>query len=258
MSPFLMLGDPTASLSLALAKGVIADGATMLELGIPFGDPCADGPTIQAAHQRALASGTTTARALEMVADIRRFAPEVPLNLLVYGNIAHARGFDRFCADAALAGASSLLAPDISLEESKPLRDACAKASLGYCALVGPQTDADRLRAIARDVTAFVYLVAHQGVTGVRKAPAEELRAATLRVSREIDVPICVGFGLSTPEHVRAVFAGGGTVAVVASYLVDAIARAWNLEGDDRELRVAEQFRERARPLVTTGDLTCL
>ena len=187
VSPFLVLGDPTPALSLELAKAAVDAGADMLELGMPYGDPVADGPAIQAADVRALEGGTSTNEAIAILARIHDAHPQIPKNLLVYGNLVHARGFDRFCADVSQAGAASLLVPDIPLEESAPLKKACGRAQLGHVQLVGPLTDPDRLRRIDRLADAFLYLVAHQGVTGVGSRNFENVCALVSR-TRAISV----------------------------------------------------------------------
>jgi len=226
LAPFVMLGDPTPELSVRLARRAVADGATMLELGIPFSAPCADGPAIQAASARALAAGTTVATALAALEAIARAAPGVPLNLLVYGNLVHARGEAAFCRRAAAAGAWSLLVPDVPLEEADALAAACADAGLGHATLVGPATDPERLARLDASATAFLYLVAHQGVTGARGTLAGEAVTRVQQVAAAARRPVCVGFGLSRPEHVRAVLGAGARLAVVGSHLARVVEGA--------------------------------
>jgi tryptophan synthase alpha chain len=249
VSPFLVLGDPTPELSAALALAAIEAGATMLELGMPFSDPCADGPAIQAADARARAAGTSTERAFEILATIHARAPAVPKNLLVYGNLVHARGWQRFCEDAVAAGASSLLVPDVPLEESAPLRAASAAAGLGHVELVGPASAPQRVQALDRASDAFLYLAAHQGITGspagARSARAE-LVARTAAAARK---PVCLGFGLSEPAHLRDAFAAGARIAVVGSHLARAIERALAERAD-----VVERFRAACKPLIDAAN----
>ncbi len=223
VSAFLMLGDPDPVRSLQLAQAAVTAGSTMLELGLPFDDPSADGPAIQAASLRARQGGTSTALALELLAQIRATCPATPLNLLVYGNLVHARGYARFCDDVVAAGASSLLVPDIPHEEAGALRAACAQARLGFVPLVGPRTEAARLRALDATSTAFLYLAALQGVTGA-DSPATSRTALVRAVTREVTHPVCVGFGLNEPAHVRDAFAAGAAIAVIGSHLARAIA----------------------------------
>ncbi len=247
VSPFLVLGDPTPELSVALAKAAVACGAGMLEIGFPYGDPVADGPAIQKADVRALENGTSTTKAMEILGRIHDACPKTPLNLLVYANLVHARGFDRFCEEVVEAGASSLLVPDVCLEESAPLKKACRRARLGHVQLVGPLTSSDRLKRIDAAATSFVYLVAHQGVTGVRGAGFDEVEALVARTAWQLNNPLCVGFGLSKPEQIRRVFAAGARLAVVGSYLANVIDE--NARGD----RLLAAFSEALGPLVTAG-----
>jgi tryptophan synthase alpha chain len=249
VSPFLVLGDPTSKISLALAKMAVNQGAGMLEIGFPYGDPVADGPAIQAADERALRGGTSTEKAIELLSRIHETCPETPLNLLVYGNLVHARGYERFCRDVAEAGASSLLVPDISLEESGALRKASRKAGLGHVELIGPLTPTERLRKIDRAANAFLYLVAHQGITGVRNGSFEPVAELVERIRSHVHRPLCLGFGLSRPGHIRGAFRAGARIAVVGSHLARAIGLAWE-EKPRKEENVLRRFAEALRPLL--------
>ena len=249
-SPFLVLGDPDPDTSVELARAAVDEGATMLELGMPFSDPCADGPAIQAACGRAFAAGVSTGAAIEILARIRAACPEVPNNLLVYGNLVHARGYARFCADVAAAGAATLLVPDVPLEEAGPLREACAAAELGHVELVGPRTAPDRLAAIGRATDAFLYLAAHQGVTGADADPGTSRRALVERTVAAVARPVCLGFGLSEPAHLREAFAAGARIAVVGSHLARVISRA---VAEGPPARVVDSFRAAVRPLVAAA-----
>ena len=244
VSPFLVLGDPSPELSLELAKTSVACGAGMIEIGFPYSDPVADGPAIQRADMRALESGTSTSKALAILARIRDACPKTPLNLLVYANLVHARGFERFCKEAADAGASSLLVPDVCLEESAPLKKACRKARLGHVQLVGPLTSPERLKRIDATATSFIYLVAHQGVTGVRGGGFDAVEALVSRTAWQLKNPLCVGFGLSKPEQIRRVFGAGARLAVVGSYLADVIGES--ARGD----RLLDTYSKALAPLV--------
>lgn len=250
VSPFLVLGDPTPELSVELAKTSVSCGARMLELGFPYGDPVADGPAIQRADLRALENGTSTSTAMVILGRIRDACPKTPLNLLVYGNLVHARGFDRFCTEAAEGGASSLLVPDVCLEESAPLKKACRKAGLGHVQLIGPLTPPERLKRIDAAATSFIYLVAHQGVTGVRGGNFDEVEALVRATARQLRNPLCVGFGLSKPEQIRKVLAAGARLAVVGSYLADVIGESAESRRRDRLLAAFSQALE---PLVSAA-----
>lgn len=251
VSPFLVLGDPTPVLSLELAKTAVDAGAGALEIGFPYGDPVADGPAIQRADMRALSEGTTTSSALSILARIHEARPKTPLNLLVYGNLVHARGFERFAEDAAAAGASSLLVPDVPLEESAPLKRACRSFGLAHVQLVGPLTAPERLRRIDRLADGFLYLVAHQGITGVRGGDFSEVESLVSRTVSAVENPVCLGFGLSKPEQIGRAFQAGARLAVVGSHLANVIGDAWEGSGEDRDERVVENFGRAVRSLCS-------
>lgn len=255
-SPFLMLGDPRPELSVDLAAATVEAGATMLELGMPYSDPCADGPAIQAACLRAMEAGTSTPQCLATLEEIRRRCPDTPLNLLVYGNLVHARGYDRFCRDVAAAGASSLLVPDIPLEESAELRAGCASAGLGHVQLIAPLTTPERRAELDRTTTGFLYLAAYQGVTGADSTGDEQRVELVRRTAAAVDNPVCLGFGLSRPQHLRDAFTAGARVAVVGSQLARVIGKAWE-EGERQRLvkRVTEAFR--ALIDIEQGEVQC-
>ena len=252
LSPFFVLGDPNPALSVDIAVAAVEAGATMLELGFAYGDPVADGPAVQGAARRALGAGTTVSSAFDVLGEIRARV-DVPLNLLVYGNLVHARGFDRFARDAARAGASSLLVPDVPLEESEPLRVACAAAELGFVHLVGPATPPERARRLADAATAFLYVAGHQGITGAfgRRGPAGRFTVP------EVELPLAVGFGLRTADDVHDAFAAGARIAVVGSAFASRIEEA--LEESPADARrlpelVAERVRALARGLSSPHD----
>lgn len=224
-SPFFMLGDPEPDTSLEIARAAIAAGSQMLELGIPFSDPCADGPSVQAACTRARAAGTTVDRSFELMATLRR-ETDVPFNLLVYGNLVHQRGWDRFASDAVSAGASSVLVPDVPLEEGADLVRACADNDLGLVQFAGPSTSPERLAELGDAATGFLYLAGRQGTTGARDDIPKDTRRS-IRVAVESQpAAVCVGFGLKSRTHVEAVFDAGARIAIVGSALLDHIAAA--------------------------------
>ena len=243
VSPFLVLGDPTPELSIELAKTAVSSGAGMLEIGFPYSDPVADGPSIQAADMRALKAGTSTSKAMSVLHRIHEACPKTPLNLLVYGNLVHKRGFEQFCNEVAEAGASSLLVPDICLEESILLKRSCRAAGIGHVQLIGPLTSKERLKRIDNAATSFVYLVAHQGVTGVRSGNFTAVENLVGRTASQLNQPLCVGFGLSKPKHIQQVFAAGAKLAVVGSFLANVI-------GESKKNQVITNFSRAFRPLV--------
>ena len=244
-SPFFVLGDPDAERSLAVCRAALRAGAPMLELGLPFSDPAADGPAVLLACGRAWARGVSTAEAFELLATLRA-ETAVPFNLLVYGNLVHAAGIDGFVRRAVAAGASSLLVPDAGLEESEPLADACAANDLGLVQLCGPRTSDERIERLAAATTAFVYLVGQQGSTGARAELAQSAEANVRRVVAQCgdEVPVAVGFGLSRPAHLDAVFAAGARIGIVGSALIDTMTR--HIDDDPSTLAAAieQQVRE--------------
>jgi tryptophan synthase alpha chain len=251
--PFLLLGDPTPALSLELAKAAVDAGAGMIEIGFPYGDPVADGPAIQKAQIRALSSGTSTTAAMGLLARIHEARPSTPLNLLVYGNLVHARGVDRFASEVSEAGASSLLVPDVPLEESAPLLRACRKSHLAHVQLVGPLTSAERLSRIDGAANGFLYLVAHQGTTGVRGGDFASVEALVERTAKSAKNPVCLGFGLSKREQIDAAFAAGASAAVVGSHLASIIGAAWEDAGGNRDDLVISRFTSAFQALARSA-----
>ncbi|MGE0141809.1 MAG: tryptophan synthase subunit alpha [Planctomycetota bacterium] len=226
LSPFLVLGDPDPATSIALCVAAVEAGASMLELGLPYATPSADGPAVQAASMRALRSGVDVASAWSVLRAVRERCPDVPCNLLVYANLVHARGPDRFAREAVAAGASSLLVPDVPLEEGEELRAACLAHGLGVVMLAGPRTPLERLRTLAAAADNFVYLAGHQGVTGARDLDWPNLAARVRTAKAAVTSPLCIGFGLSTREDLDEVFTAGADIAVVGSHLLRVIATA--------------------------------
>jgi tryptophan synthase alpha chain len=218
---YLMAGDDTPELAAAAVRG----GATAIELGIPYSDPLADGPTIQRAGQRALDAGITPPRALDIM---RRLdgAVDVPLIPMTYGAIVEAYGRERFCAEAAAAGAEGLIVVDVPPEESGALRDAAGASGIDLVHLVAPTSRDERLRAAAGASRGFVYLVAAMGTTGAREQLDVRL-AGLIGLVKEAagDTPVLAGFGISRPEQVRSVLDAGADGVVVGSAAIEAAER---------------------------------
>jgi len=213
---FLVAGDPDPAMSLAVAKTMIDAGAGILEVAIPFSDPMADGPVIQQAHERALAAGMTPDAAFDLVQAIRGYAP-VPVVLFTYANIVFRQGWERFAARAAGAGADALLVVDLPPEESGDLAAAAARHGLDLIRLIAPTTSAARRRRVLAGASGFVYLVAVEGVTGVRDDLPAYLADLIRTVRQETRLPLAVGFGVSRPGHVQAIAAAGADAVVVGS-----------------------------------------
>jgi tryptophan synthase alpha chain len=209
----------------ALAAAAVEAGATAIEVGIPYSDPLADGPTIQAAGQRALEAGVTPARALELMAEVDRRV-DVPLVPMTYGAIVEAYGVRDFCRDAAAAGAEGLICADIPPEESGALRAAGEAAGVDLVHLVAPTSGEERLRRAAQASRGFVYLVANVGVTGARDRLDDRLAEVVARVRDAAgDTPVLGGFGVSRAEHVEALLSAGADGAIVGSAAIDAAQR---------------------------------
>lgn len=219
---FLVAGDPDPATSLTVAKAMIDAGAGILEVAVPFSDPMADGPVIQQAHERALAAGMTLDATFDLVQTIRAYAP-VPVVLFTYANIVFRQGWDRFTARAAGAGADGLLVVDLPPEESGDLSAAAARHGPDLIRLIAPTTSAARRRQILAGASGFVYLVAVEGVTGVRDDLPEHLAGLIGTLRQETDLPLAVGFGVSRPGHVRAIAAAGADAVVVGSAVVRVI-----------------------------------
>jgi len=221
LMPYLMGGFPDVETSRAIGDACIDAGADLLELGIPFSDPLADGPVIQAAGTTALRHGATPDKILTVC---ERLAARAPIVLMTYVNIVLARGYERFADQAASAGAAGLIVPDVPLEESDELRAACDARGLALVPLVAPTTPDDRLRCIGAKARGFVYTVSVVGTTGERAATdARELLA---RVKASTDVPVALGFGISTPEQAAKAAADGADGVIVGSRLVRAAAES--------------------------------
>ena len=217
---YLMAGDPDLPTSLAIMEAVITAGADILEIGFPFTDPSADGPSIQRAGERALAAGAGLPAALEIAAALRARFPDTPLILMGYTNPAESLGPARFAQRAAQAGLDGVILVDLPPEEDGPIRTELAQAGLALIRLVTPTTDAARLEQILDGARGFLYYVSIAGVTGAQAAAPEAASAALARVRARSDLPIALGFGVRTPEA-AALFAGFADCVVVGSALVD-------------------------------------
>jgi len=222
---YLMSGDPDAETSLQMLRGLPAAGADLIEVGFPFSDPMAEGPTIQLASQRALAAGMTLRGTLDLVRRFREADAETPIILMGYLNPVLNMGFDRFAAEAAAAGADGVIVVDCPPEEADPLVDALDRHDLSLIRLATPTSDDARLEVVARRTSGFVYYVSVAGVTGVKEADAAAVAPAVQRVRRASGLPVGVGFGIRTPQRAAEV-ARIADAVVVGSALVDEIAAA--------------------------------
>ncbi|APT85734.1 tryptophan synthase subunit alpha [Corynebacterium aquilae] len=216
--PFVMLGDPTKQDSIAIIEALIAGGADALELGVPFSDPVADGPTIQAAHIRALDAHIDVDTALSIVRTIRDKHPDLPIGLLIYGNVPFARGLDTFYTDVAQAGADSVLLPDIPVREGAPFTTAARAAGIDQIFIAPPHASEATLEGVAANSTGYIYAVSRVGVTGAEHASSTDgLKDVVDNLTRFGGAPALLGFGISTPEHVAAAIAAGAAGAISGS-----------------------------------------
>jgi tryptophan synthase alpha chain len=236
---FVMLGDPDLESCATILDELVAGGADMIEVGIPFSDPVADGSVIQAAAVRALASGTTTADCFALLKAFRVRHPDVPIGILTYANLVLARGRDDFYARAADAGVDSVLVADVPVLEAAPYAEAARAHGIDPVLIAAANTPAGRLREIGRLGGGYTYCVARAGVTGADQ-DARFDHAEMLAALREADAPPAVfGFGISRPDQVRTALAAGAAGAISGSAIVERIARGENVAGFVREMKAA-------------------
>ena len=222
--PFVVLGDPDLKTSREIIETLISSGVDALELGIPFSDPIADGPTIQQAAVRALEGGVTPQQCWTLLEEVRAAHPDVPIGLLVYANlVAHAR-LDRFYARAAEVGGDSVLVADVPTAEAEPFAQAARDAGVDPVLIAPPNASDDRLRRIAALSAGYTYVVTRAGVTGAEQAATLDRGAVIERLIAHGAPPPVVGFGISTPEHVRAARALGAAGAISGSAVVARIS----------------------------------
>ena len=219
---YLMAGDPDVATSLAVMKGLPAAGVDVIELGMPFTDPMADGPTIQAAGQRALEGGQTMDRTLQMVREFRAGDAVTPIVLMGYYNPIYSRGVDRFLKDATEAGADGLIVVDLPPEEDAELCLPAQAAGMNFIRLATPTTDDKRLPKVLQNTSGFVYYVSITGITGAAAAQATDVGPEVARIKSQTDLPVLVGFGITPPEAARTI-ASVADGCVVGSAIVKLI-----------------------------------
>jgi tryptophan synthase alpha chain len=245
---FLEAWDPDKETSMALLRGMPGAGADLIEIGMPFTDPMADGPIVQAAGKRGLAAGVKLRHVLTMVSEFRRQDETTPIVLMGYLNPILSYGTEKFCAGAAKAGVDGLIIVDLPTEEADVLLPHSTASGLDFIRLVAPTTDDARLPHVLNGSSGFVYYVSITGITGTRTATAEQLEAAIPRVRRATGLPVAVGFGVRTPEQ-AATAARIADAAVVASALLDTLAANLDADGKARPgavEKVLDQVRDLA------------
>ena len=237
LGPFVTIGFPDIPTSEALARVLLESGGDMLELGVPFSDPLADGPTVQMSSYRALQNGVTVSKCIETVKNLRDGGVESPLILMGYYNPFLHYGIERFLDDADTAGMDGMIVPDLPTEESAQLSEMAATHGIHLIPLLAPTSSDERIRDACESAGGFIYCVNFIGVTGARSSSSQSTPALVERIRRYTDLPILVGFGVSRREHLEeiATFADG---AIVASALLDAVDRA----PEDGKLDAARDF----------------
>ena len=236
---FMTAGDPDAKTARDLVAGLPAAGADLIELGMPFSDPMADGPAVQASSLRALAAGMTLAGTLDLVRDFRGTDQDTPVVLMGYFNPIYSYGVDRFLVDAKDAGVDGLIVVDLPPEEDDELCLPAIAAGLHWIRLATPTTDEARLRVVLGNTGGFLYYVSILGITGARSASGDAVRAAVARLKQQTDLPVAVGFGIKTPAQ-AAEAAAVADAAVVGSALVERIRAGLDADGRAKPGLVAD------------------
>lgn len=215
--PFFTLGDPTPEASIEIIKKVIDAGADALELGFPFSDPIADGPTNQRSMDRALKAGASFDRCLQILADLRAYAPNLPIGLLLYYNLIHRRGMEKAHQDLARVGVDAIVSADLPIEESADYEMSMHKHGLGVIQMVAPNTPDARAKELFKRSSAFSYVLSGFGATGARQHLDPKTIERVKHLRQLSDKPMVVGFGISAPDHVHAMWQAGANGAIVGS-----------------------------------------
>ncbi len=229
--PFITCGDPDLETTVKVVRAAVENGADLIELGIPFSDPTAEGPVIQGANIRALAGGVTTDKVFDMVAELRRDV-DVPLVFMTYANVVFSYGSERFMAKCKETGIDGIILPDLPFEEKEEFADDAAKCGIEMISLIAP-TSADRVSMIAKEAAGFIYIVSSLGVTGVRSEINTDIKDIVAAIRNKTDIPCAVGFGISKPEQAK-MMAEISDGAIVGSAII----------------KIIEQYGKEAAPYV--------
>ncbi len=248
--PFFVIGDPDSDTSLEIVKTAIDSGADILELGIPFSDPIADGPTIQKADIRAAKSGMHVAAALEFIQKVKQYK-DIPIGLLMYYNLIYQYGVEKFFNDFHKAGVNSVLVADLSVDDADEIVPAAKAAGMDTVFMVTPNTNDERTKAIVSKTTGFVYTVSLLGVTGSREALSTSVESLVTKLKKLTNVPVCVGFGISKPEHAAAVAKTGADGIIIGSKLVGLIEQ--NLDDKKKMLSEIADFLKEVKKAIETA-----
>ena len=238
--PFFVIGDPDFDTSLEIIKTAVDAGADILELGIPFSDPIADGPTIQKADIRARNAGMNVRKALECIRKLKAYK-DIPIGLLMYYNLVYQYGQERFFADFHQAGVNSVLIADLSIDDADEIIAPAVSAGLDTVFMVTPNTSIERMKLIASRTTGFIYTVSVLGVTGSREKLSDAVEGLVGKLKSNCEgVPVCVGFGISKAEHAAAIAAAGADGVIIGSRIVDLIEK--NLTNKSKLLSEISSF----------------
>ena len=245
--PFFVIGDPDFDTSLAIVKAVIDAGADVLELGIPFSDPIADGPTIQKADIRAIKSGMNVTRARAFIRSVKAYK-DIPIGLLMYYNLVYQYGTERFLSDFHEAGVNSVLIADLSIDDADEIIGPAASAGLDTVFMVTPNTESERMKLIASKTTGFIYTVSVLGVTGSREKLSDTVEGLVGKLKALTSVPVCVGFGISSAEHAATVARAGADGVIIGSKIVGLIER--NLGNTEKALSEISTFLREVKSAI--------
>ena len=246
--PFFVIGDPDFDTSLEVVKTAIDAGADVLELGIAFSDPIADGPTIQKADIRAAKAGMTMAKALDFIKKLKAHK-DIPIGLLMYYNLIYQYGTEKFFADFHEAGVNSVLVADLSIDDADEITGPAASAGLDTVFMVTPVTTPERMKLIASKTTGFIYTVSVLGVTGSRDKLSDTVEGLVTQLKELTDVPVCVGFGISSPEHAAAIAAAGADGVIIGSRIVGLIEA--NLDNKEKMLTEISTFLTKVKTAIS-------
>ncbi len=246
--PFFVIGDPDFDTSLAIVKAAVDAGADVLELGIPFSDPIADGPTIQKADVRAMQAGMNVHKALDFIKAIKQHK-DIPIGLLMYYNLICRYGIDGFFRDFHEAGVNSVLVADLSIDDADEVLAPAAAVGLDSVFMVTPNTEPARMKTIASKTTGFIYTVSLMGVTGSRDSLSGSVETLVRQLKTLADVPVCVGFGISKPEHAQAVARAGADGVIIGSKIVGLIEA--NLKAPRQAIREVSALLQEVKAALT-------
>ena len=247
--PFFVIGDPDFETSLAIVRTAIDAGADILELGIPFSDPIADGPTIQKADIRAMRNGMTVQKALEFIRRVKDYK-DIPTGLLMYYNLVYQYGREKFFEDFHRAGTNSVLIADLSIDDADEIVPSATTAGLDTVFIVTPNTEPARMKVIASKTTGFIYAVSLLGVTGSREKLSAEVSGLVSKLKELTSVPVCVGFGISKPEHAAAIASAGADGVIIGSKIIELIEN--NLGSREKMLGEISMFLSEVKNAVST------